>query len=288
MGRRVESLDYAKGILVILVVIGHIFQDTFASKFIYNFHMMAFFFISGVQFNFSSTIKKPLFQIIKARFYSMIIPLFFFDIWGCVTYLIRYGNNQNINGFIYNTLTLHFNNGVLWFLFTLFFGELVFVMLQKWITNKKTFILISIVCLISALLIPKANNYLDYLSRILSSVFFLSCGYNMYELVKGKSVAAFVISAVVLLLLTGANGCIGYTDATIKNLPLFLLGSFSGIHFVIYLGERTWGKWLRYIGENTLIIFATHNCYYMLLGELIGITDFRHTPLLKEYFCVFW
>ena len=275
MKSRIEYLDYAKGILVLTVIIGHIYQDTFISKFIYNFHMMAFFFISGIQFNYSATMKKPMHQIILSRICSMMIPFCFFEAWGCVTYIIRFGPHQNLNGFVYNTLSLNFNNGVLWFLFTLFVSELLFMALMKMPLRKKVVLGIAVLSLALSLLLPINNNYTDYLTRTLRALFFIICGYYSFGTVEYSNRIVAVGCFLISLGLTWWNGCIGFTDVAVKNMLLFLVGSFAGIYMIIWLAKRIRSKALLYIGQNTLAIFATHNCYYILFGELLRVADFR-------------
>lgn len=273
--QRIEYLDHAKGILIILMVIGHIYQDTFISKFIYNFHMMAFFLISGMQFNFSRTLHMPLLKAIKTRIYTMMVPFCFFELWGCFSYIVRFGCNQNIKGFVYNTVTLNFNNGVQWFLFTLFFAELVFMALWKLSSRKWLLMVLSGILLGVSLFIPKSNNFLDYLTRILRAVSLLIMGYYSRSVFETKHWATAACCFVTVLMLTVLNGCIGFTDVSVKNWLLFLVGSFCGTYMVIQLGKLPWGVWMKYIGQNTLIIFATHNTYYMIFGKMLGVTDFR-------------
>ena len=47
MTKRIEWIDIAKGIGIILVVIGHISQIEVLNDIIYSFHMPLFFIISG-------------------------------------------------------------------------------------------------------------------------------------------------------------------------------------------------------------------------------------------------
>ena len=54
MVKRVDYLDYAKGIAIILVVLGHIFSGGNIKTYIYSFHMPLFFIISGYLFNYSN------------------------------------------------------------------------------------------------------------------------------------------------------------------------------------------------------------------------------------------
>lgn len=51
--KRIESLDIAKGIGILIVVLGHVLRtdDVFLKKFIFSFHMPLFFMLSGFVFN---------------------------------------------------------------------------------------------------------------------------------------------------------------------------------------------------------------------------------------------
>ena len=51
MKERLDYIDRAKGMLIILVVIGHIWQSGVVFDLIYTFHMPAFFVISGILFS---------------------------------------------------------------------------------------------------------------------------------------------------------------------------------------------------------------------------------------------
>ena len=73
MGRIVE-FDIAKGIGIILVVIGHQNIPHSVTNWIFSFHMPLFFILSG--FFFSS--KKKFYEIFKRRVKSLIIPYVFF------------------------------------------------------------------------------------------------------------------------------------------------------------------------------------------------------------------
>lgn len=72
MGRIVE-FDIAKGIGIILVVIGHQNIPHSVTNWIFSFHMPLFFILSG--FFFSS--KRKFYEIFKRRVKSLIIPYVF-------------------------------------------------------------------------------------------------------------------------------------------------------------------------------------------------------------------
>ena len=76
MSKRIEYLDIAKGIGILLVVLGHNDFEVislFAQRLIYSFHMPLFFFLSGYFINTST----PFLDFIKKRFNALMKPYFF-------------------------------------------------------------------------------------------------------------------------------------------------------------------------------------------------------------------
>jgi len=83
MKKRVQYIDIAKGIGILLVVLGHNDMNAYhplLHRFIYAFHMALFFFLSGIFFN----PDRPFKILVKKRFDGLIKPLIF-------TILLIYG-----------------------------------------------------------------------------------------------------------------------------------------------------------------------------------------------------
>lgn len=83
MSKRVQYIDIAKGIGILLVVLGHNdmnYYHPMLHRFIYAFHMALFFFLSGIFFNPDRNFKV----LAKKRFEGLIKPLIF-------TILLIYG-----------------------------------------------------------------------------------------------------------------------------------------------------------------------------------------------------
>lgn len=88
VGERLNYIDQAKGIAIILVVVGHLVQWNFTGEsckvifdYIYSFNMPLFFFISGFlayksRFKIESVTLIPLF---KKRFIGLALPFFLGD-----------------------------------------------------------------------------------------------------------------------------------------------------------------------------------------------------------------
>jgi fucose 4-O-acetylase-like acetyltransferase len=76
MSKRIETIDIAKGIGILLVVLGHNdfgYVSPFGYKLIYSFHMPLFFFLSGYFLNASI----PFFEFFKKRFNALLKPYLF-------------------------------------------------------------------------------------------------------------------------------------------------------------------------------------------------------------------
>ena len=76
MSKRIEYIDVARGIGILLVVLAHNdfgYVSAFAYKVIYSFHMPLFFFLSGYFLN----VSMPFVDFVKKRFTSLLKPYLF-------------------------------------------------------------------------------------------------------------------------------------------------------------------------------------------------------------------
>lgn len=129
-------LDIMKGIGILLVVIGHNFDNN--SKifiYIYSFHMPLFFLLSGYFFKYEHNFKK----FINKKTYSIIMPYLYFSLISIILY------NMFISSNLYALSTFFFSNRLgmgnipyntpLWFLSCLFlismFYYLIYIIKNK-------------------------------------------------------------------------------------------------------------------------------------------------------------
>lgn len=134
MTKRLVFIDVAKGVAILLVVIGHIVQHNLVGdsahsifNFIYGFHMPLFFFLSGYVASLSrdNLCSSSALSFIKKKSISLLLP---FLIWGVVVSSL-FTPNLTIELFWDSTknLLIRPDNG-LWFLLTLFFIQLFFLL----------------------------------------------------------------------------------------------------------------------------------------------------------------
>ena len=87
--KRLDYLDYSKGIAIILVVLGHICSGGNIKTYIYSFHMPLFFITSGYLFNYSNV--KSLKEFINKKAKAYLIPYITFSIINILGYYLLSG-----------------------------------------------------------------------------------------------------------------------------------------------------------------------------------------------------
>lgn len=98
MRNRDNSFDFIKGILIMLVVLGHALQwqygedcwNTWLFHFIYSFHMPLFLFVSGIFLK--SCLKISFSEMLVQRFRRLLVPAIIFT---AILLIIRFISNNN-------------------------------------------------------------------------------------------------------------------------------------------------------------------------------------------------
>lgn len=144
--QRDVSIDASKGILIILVVLGH---SGFKYKdYIYWFHMPAFFFISGILFkdisSFSDLKQYMRKKIIGSLGYYVLFLILFSVIepyYTSVTY-----NKQYLYNHIFGRRLLMGIHGIFWFVTCLLITQLAFAVLNYFTKSKIIIFTFMLIC----------------------------------------------------------------------------------------------------------------------------------------------
>ncbi|MGE6631935.1 acyltransferase family protein [Bacillus sp. NPDC077027] len=274
MKMRLEWVDAAKGIGILLVVMAHVpTSDTF-KQFIYSFHIPLFFLLSGMMFQPKSLSAIAFIQK-KAK--SLLLPYLYFSIityvfWFSVTRFFAFKHQTDIDPFVpftgiflsnadHSRLT---HNPAIWFLTTLFIVEVLFFFLHR-LAKGKTSALLSLTILCGGI------GYVTtlYLHQSLpwnvnvtfTAVVFYSIGYL------AKHVFVELKSDPTLLLCTGLLMTSGYIqsfntriDMRVNDLGhifIFYLCALLGSAAVIYMSFKLkQSSILTYLGRNSIVILV--------------------------------
>lgn len=128
MNGRIEWVDTARGIGLLLVILGHL-KFPYLSSWIYTFHMPLFFFISGLLYSDKGTFL----QFVNKKFQRLVIPYF---VLGAViylfwTFLYYIEGRPGIDYFrMLQDFLVQKHFWTVWFLAALFFTEIIY-----WLIN---------------------------------------------------------------------------------------------------------------------------------------------------------
>lgn len=282
LNQRIQYIDIAKGIGILLVVIGHcINSSSFPGRWIWSFHMPLFFVISGLCFNPS---KNPLFvPFLLKKSKTLLLPLVIFSILMVVIKSVIFPSEFN-----FATLKTNFPDAAYWFIFVLFLSEILFFTINKVSDNKHVKFILLFICLIIGKLLNIYHIYFPYnLCSIFACTFFYGIG-NIFGATihsildnintNGKS----IIISIILLLIPAIsvyylNNTIDLRSNTIPFPILYhVLIAFIGTTGIFLLSKFLSGRdsliktIVLYLGRNTLIILLLHMCFINISANFIS------------------
>lgn len=283
-------MDYAKGIGILLVVLGHtnlIVDDKdkmglFIIHFIYSFHMPLFFVVTGLLLGFrgrklAEEDKKVKLSIGKL-FLRLMVPYYIWSAIYIIAEYLQHGNkNEHIQTMIRSALITS-GNAPLWFLASLFFTRLLFHFLKNYAELDEREILIgsmfmSIFASRVYMILTNRGMMEDQtvrfftiaLLRLLPSLFFIAFGYFLSGQLGKKNKQRDLCIGVLLSL--SLFVCIklyfpGVNMHTFKlnDMPYFLLTGCTGSTAVLLLCRciPDGFKALRELGQDSMDIMALH------------------------------
>ena len=172
--KRLDWVDVAKGITILLMVAGHTSIPETISKYIWSFHMPFFFFVSGVFY--SEKKYKKFNSLLKRRIFTLLVPYVFFSV---VVMLGYYGT-------VYwnpKELYLGWSGYALWFIPVLFMSEMLLYPFAKFMNKTITKIIIIVLLLCLSKLLAMLEIHLPFKIEAVSlSCSFLFMGYVLKKL----------------------------------------------------------------------------------------------------------
>lgn len=300
---RLHFIDVAKGILILLVVYGHLYAWTTklnpdAADYVLqsinlfvSFYMPAFFVITG----FCSNFKKPFAEFIFSSFKTILLPGISFAFLDAI---ISFDVNIRRMYIIGKDFLLF--GGRYWFLSALFVGRIIYWFLYNNLSRKKTTI-----CCISLFVIGFAiePHYKYYEIWWFIHAMMLTPYLCMGQYLRLQKRIHFVFAAViyvVTLMATTVLSAVGilqvdyyYMVPAIVQwnvnlnytmiIPLIVL-SVSGSIMIIGIAKRIrTNKILEFLGQNSLAIYCMHGLF---LREFSLIMDGNSLSVIQYYMFV--
>lgn len=298
---RINSFDIAKGIGIILVMLGHVLPgESYVRQFIFSFHMPLFFFLSGAVTTSSTRIVKDAVYIqirkllINYAFWSGMYLLFDFVANYCILRKIELAD-VGIN--LYLSVTFE-GIYVLWFLPALITSKIILILLTQKTQNRIYLTTLAISLFFIPIILFESLHIFDkspfdmklyaLLLTILRNITvssFALLGFAFRDIVKRITRSPSVVKQALLLLpfvfnllLCNLHVPIDYfyfrTGVPVLSLSLGVTGTIGvvALSSIIARMENGVAKFWIFLGRNSLFIMATHE--YFLLSSLTWMAVF--------------
>ena len=277
---RLNWLDIAKGIGILLMVLGHSAIPILISNFIYAFHMPLFFIASGWLTNWQ---KKNFIVFVKRKFRTLLLPFVIYSFIILIIYI--YQGWVDFENWIRNGWIAY----ALWFIPVLFIAsliaKLIFSIKNRYLVLICTFIFASISAVLSfyKILLPWNLSVVPY------ATFLVVVGTEMRRLI---SIVEYQKLWYILVLLSITIGISQFwrLDLCFNSILPFLpltIGAIAGtlmIFMVSYSIDNHFkflSTLLQKVGKETYLILGFSQIIIMLINEYFSLD-----PILKYSFLI--
>lgn len=297
--QRLLWLDILKGFGIILVVLGHVYQNQTCHSFVYSFHMPLFFMAAGWLYK-----ARPVKAYSMHRFFTVMVPYFSFGLitliyWQLIERYFRSSDMSFVSSLIglmrgeYNFLDFNVH---LWFLPCFFLTVIIYNGLRNVIGRRGTYIIAGVlsamyVVSVYTVALPSLPWGLD---RVCQYIGFYTignwmnewnimsqCGLN--EKVERKPVW-IVIASVLLFLVFGLSmlnlttGIFWFITGTIGTVAI-------GIFSIILSGVTTiLNSLISFLGQISLVVLCVHGPVYRVISKIMSVIIGRETDAVRGKF----
>ncbi|GEA30030.1 acyltransferase family protein [Clostridium diolis] len=276
MAKRIEWIDYFKGIGILLVVYGHVIVGLQGSNtisqhnpynisniIIYGFHMPLFFFASGI---FADKWAKNTFLLaVKQKLTTIIYPYF---IWVMITgsfmsIASKFTNNHQSWSELLKSPVHPFS--IYWYLYCLFFLFILYYF-SKRVMSLNVIMIFSIIYYISS---PFLNFWIlsdvgkYFVFFVLGIYVYNKKGINIFGKLNNKNILIHTIASAIIFAIV--SFIYVYSYFLLSEYPvhiIYLIISISGIGFTLFISVLLSRVKklivIKYFGKISLVIYVSH------------------------------
>ncbi len=318
--KRISYLDMARGIGMVLVVMGHVtYINPNVRHFITAFHMPLFFLISGMLLDIKKEEEKNYSWLFRKKLQRIMIPYVVFSL---ASFVVE-GARVWIKGLdewnvvlrqLFQSCCLQ-GVSTLWFLPALLMSELLFIGIRKK-TNHIGTILVCLGIVVGCYLLNDYEQIFyqyravsrfyrllhDVCSMIIRNLFcvgFICVGYYIshwfMKFIKNRLLELVCLLGFAILGYVAINngGAAELRSVQIGSLPLYMLGAVGGSMTIVFLCKCLQGvlftpfrKIMEFYGRNSLIIMVTHMDFRILYISILLAQQIYFRVGIRTMFCI--
>ena len=305
--QRLDWIDFARGLGILLVITGHASISLLPKYFIYGFHIPLFFVITGICFNVKTDDKFAPFLLKKIR--TILVPYIFIScVWIIIDSLTAlFRHSFSLQFFIDNAKLYVFQRHyrAVWFLACIFLSEIIVFFLVKVLQRFKDVRMITLGVIVFFFILSLF--YTRYSSAklpwcadsTLTAVPFILSGWLIKDKIKQQSIFDIKLPTCILLfvisLIANVINVIGFygsnkldfSNGEFGNHFLYLSSAFMGTFGVFGIAKLVKkNRIINYIGQNSIIFFTVHPMIFKLFYFLPQPETPAAVILFNLFFCV--
>lgn len=279
--KRIVWIDTAKGLGIIMVILGHLYIDNLSVA-IYSFHIPLFFFLAGYTYN----TNQPFTVFLRKKTNSLLIPYAVASLMICAFMFFRdiaIGGADPVRVLLFHikTLIIQRRKWTLWFISVLFSLCMIYYPLHR--ARCHIVLPATLVLFAGGILYNKyGGGFLPFnfdatlmvcpyfAAGIVSKQYSFVDKYILNFSQKQSSERLFVMNLIIAIgstylsyRLTGQRLDVFYAEYGV--IPLTLVSALAGIACVIYICQFIHCKWLISIGRNSFVYFAFHQQIFITI-----------------------
>lgn len=277
---RLDFIDLAKGICIILVIILHTLNAEIPNT--AALRMPLYFFVSGLFFR---TYDSPRIFLLK-KINNLIVPFLFWQLFTCLTlFIVGLLFNHELSFQIVSNIKsnkFYNENWALWFLTCLFLSGLIFYIIKQSLNEKCLLLTVVLIGFVSYIFSQIGYNKLYILNGSLIALPLIYMGYiiqkyygqdNLKKTTKGSKIflgASLIILSYAIYILIGNfspdisnNIFIGNPIIAYLNSLLFIGGT------ICICSSICWLPIISYFGRYSIIVLCCHHLFQRILNEII-------------------
>lgn len=286
MAKRVEWIDNARGIGILAIVLGHVYNRTAGlGRWLYAWHIPLFFLLPGVLFALRGGERsEPFGRLVVQKAKSLLFPYVGFSLASVLLMAIYEGVPNALSALVFKVI-LPFGMGTLWFLPTLFLAEVFFLGVKRGAGGDGRVLAVYALVVVFTTLFSRLNytamsagpwktalDYVDLVNRALIGSVFIATGYYGAKWLRlpaeGLPLALSVLPPLTATLVLCRYNYVDVHFSIIGNPALFYLLALCGCYAVcavaMLLASAGLSGAMKYMGRNALIVFATHSNFTVL------------------------
>lgn len=271
--KRYEYIDIAKGVVIMLMVLGHSSLPWYPQRWIFSFHMPFFFLISGLTTNWE---KNGFRKFISKKALTLLVPFVIYSL--IVLLLTPLYSDRTIGTYSWQIMTRGWEGIALWFVPVLFLSQVICYYILRWSLLKR-YVALVVMMLVTYLYrnhveLPWTLYCIPYASSfVIIGALFKGCLLTLQNTSHGKTLSilagCMIVSSIAPLVSAVDMSC----NKVYNFIPAYIgaiAGSFAVLIACISIEKlkitTNWTNWLQECGKNTFVVVAFSQIIIMAIN----------------------